>query len=202
MTNPSLVIIGSSAGGPRALQAIFSDLPSLNAIIVLIQHMPKFVNQSLTNHLDAVTEMSVRLSEEGDILSRGTVYVAPSEKHLIFERNRVIHLTDDDKVNYVRPSVDITMMSVHKLSERRIIGIILTGMGKDGAAGLIHLKHLGGITMAQNEETSAVFGMPKEAIRTGCVDFVMTPNQMRDKLIALVGLIDLQTTNSASGSRS
>jgi len=98
-----------------------------------------------------------------------------------------IHLVNSEKVNYVRPSVDVTMNSMQKKPAQQIIGVILTGMGKDGAQGISHIKQIGGITIAEDEKSSIIYGMPKEAFETGNIDFVLTPEEIRDKLIELVG---------------
>jgi len=183
-----LVMIGSSAGGPRILKEIFHDLPRLNAAVILIQHMPRFINESVREILDELTGMDVRIAEDGDELRKGVVHIAPSEKHLRLIDNRRIVLFDGEKVNFVSPSVDIAMKSVQTKQGQNIVGVILTGMGRDGADGIQHIKKIGGVTIAQNEETSVIFGMPKEAIATGSVDWVLGPGEIRNKLIALSGI--------------
>lgn len=99
--------------------------------------------------------------------------------------NRKVRLHDGDKVNFVRPSVDVAMQSMIATARDRIVGIVLTGMGADGAAGIAHIKRIGGTTIAQDERTSIVYGMPKAAFDTGCVDLVLPPEQIREKLVAL-----------------
>jgi two-component system chemotaxis response regulator CheB len=147
--NPNIVIIGSSAGGPRILKSLFTGMPFLNGCLLVVQHMPKFVNESLCGMLDGCTDMTVRLAEDGDKLERGHVYLAPSEIHLELENNRTIRLHKGEKVNFVCPSVDITMKSAKKTPGALLIGIILTGMGKDGAKGIRYLKEIEGITRIQ-----------------------------------------------------
>lgn len=189
MENPNIVIIGSSAGGPRILKRLFTGMPFLNGCILVVQHMPKFVNDSLSGVLDDCTEMKVRIAKDGDKLERGHIYVAPSEIHLELVNNRTIRLCEGEKVNFVCPSVDVTMRSVKKTPGALLIGIILTGMGKDGAEGIRHIKEMEGITIAQDEETSVIFGMPREATETGAVDFVINPDEMREKLVELLGVL-------------
>ena len=181
----NLVIIGSSAGGPRILKEIFQNFPVLNAAILVIQHMPKFVNESLRYNLDMLTEMPVSIAQHGDRLNPGNIYLAPSEVHCKFINNQEIQLVKAEKVNYVCPSIDETLKSVSGHNVMRIIGIILTGMGRDGADGMVHIKTIGGTTIAQDEKTSIIFGMPREAINTGSIDWILNPEQIKLKLIEL-----------------
>ena len=180
-----LIVIGSSAGGPRILKEIFSGMPLLNGSVVIVQHMPIYINQTLTSNLNGFTEMSVEIARDGSVLENGKIYVAPSEVHLKLIDNNKIHLFDGEKVNFACPSIDVTFESLKIEIGTKLIGVILTGMGKDGAKGIKHIKSLGGTTIAQNKETSVIYGMPKEAIDTGTVDFVLTPYQIREKLIEL-----------------
>jgi two-component system chemotaxis response regulator CheB len=186
----NIVIIGSSAGGPRILKELFKDLPLLKGSIIVVQHMPKFVNESLTGSLDHLTAMSVRLAQNGDKLQSGTVYIAPSEVHLELVNNNEIKLFQGEKINYVCPSVDVTMKSIINEMNIQVIGVVLTGMGRDGADGIGHIKQNQGITIAQDEKSSIIFGMPKEAIQTGKVDWILNPDQIKFKLIELLGTIE------------
>jgi two-component system, chemotaxis family, protein-glutamate methylesterase/glutaminase len=183
----NIIVIGSSAGGPRALKWIFQGLPALNAGVIVVQHMPKFINDSLRDSLSSVTAMRVAVAGNGDRLESGRVYIAPSEVHLSLVDNRILRLSPGEKVNYVCPSVDVTMKSLKREPGCFFIGVVVTGMGRDGAEGIKYIKKLGGTTIAQDEKTSAIFGMPKEAIQTGSVDFVLAPDAIREKLIELVG---------------
>ena len=184
----NVVVIGSSAGGPRTLKELFRGLPLLNCSIILVQHMPKFVNDSLTKHLNQLTDMTVEIAKNGENIKRGKVYVAPSEQHLGLINNRIIQLFKGEKVNFVCPSIDVTMKSLKRMPGGKIIGVILTGMGKDGADGISHIKKVGGITIAQDEETSIIYGMPREAFKTGNIDLVLSPGGIKEKLIKLLGV--------------
>jgi two-component system chemotaxis response regulator CheB len=117
------------------------------------------------------------------------VYVAPSEVHLTVVQNRTIRLFSGEKVNFVCPAVDVTMESLTLELGTSLVGVVISGMGSDGARGTAHIKALGGTTIAQDEQTSSIFGMPKEAIATGCVDLVLDPPAIREALIGLVGTI-------------
>ncbi len=179
-----IVIIGASAGGPRVLKTIFNQLPLLKCCIIIVQHMPKFVNEHIRESLDLFCEMYVKIAEDGEWLKDGVVYIAPSELQIKLKDNRRIHLFDGEKINFVCPAVDSIMKSLHKDHGSQLMGIILTGMGRDGADGISHMKHIGAVTVAQDQETSAIWGMPKMAIDTGDVDWVLNPEEIRKKLIA------------------
>lgn len=182
-----VAIIGSSAGGPRILKEIFEDLPRLHGSIILIQHMPNFINDSLCRTLDMCTEMTVKVAEDGEFLRDGIVYIAPSEVHLYLSENKRISLKKGEKVNWVCPAIDVVMKSLVRKPYYKLMGIVLTGMGRDGADGLVYMKSLGAITVAQDAESAIVNGMPKEASQTGRVDFILTPAQIKNKLIAELG---------------
>jgi two-component system chemotaxis response regulator CheB len=184
-----IVVIGSSAGGPRILKTIFTGMPKLDASVIVVQHMPKFINNSLRDTIAAGADMRVKIAEQGDVLTHGTVYVAPSEVHLTVVQNRTIRLFSGEKVNFVCPAVDVTMESLTLELGTSLVGVVISGMGSDGARGTAHIKALGGTTIAQDEQTSSIFGMPKEAIATGCVDLVLDPPAIREALIGLVGTI-------------
>ncbi len=183
---PNLIVIGSSTGGPKILRRLFAGMPPLQAAVVLVQHMPAFVNDSLRRTIAGQTEMDVAIATSGMRLETGRVYVAPSDIHLSLRNNRSILLNQGEKVNFVRPAVDVTMQSIRK-DQSRLFGVILTGMGKDGAEGIRYMKSIGATTFAQDRETSVIYGMPKAAVETGCVDHVHNPEGIRDALIKFVG---------------
>lgn len=184
MINRNIVILGISTGGPMTLRKFFADMPLLNVSIVLVLHMPRFINESVRKNLDGVTEMDVRIARHEERLEHGKIYIAPSEVHLELINNQIIQLVNSPKVCYVCPSVDVTMKSVRKKPQDSIIGIIMTGMGSDGKEGIRHIKSVGGTTFAQDEESSVIWGMPKAAISTGCVDNVLSPEGIRKSLIS------------------
>ncbi len=169
------------------MKPFFEGLPILNGSIIVVQHMPKYINDSLRKTFDGLAEMVVRIACHGENLKPGIVYIAPSEVHMTLLNNKTIQLINSPKVCHVRPSVDITMKSVKQTTGDNITGIIMTGMGKDGAEGISHIKSIGGTTYAQDEKTSAIWGMPKAAINTGQIDHVLSPDSIRNKLISLLG---------------
>ena len=184
-----IIVIGSSTGGPRTQEKIFTDMPRLDAAILVVQHMPKFTNLLLCKRLSVGTEMEVKLAEDGEMIQKGIVYLAPSEVHMEVVDNRKLRLFNHEKVNFVRPSIDVAMMSIKEADEDEFIGVVLTGIGKDGARGISHIKNIGGATIAQDRDTSAIYGMPKKAVATGDVDFILPPESIRDKLIELAGVM-------------
>jgi two-component system, chemotaxis family, protein-glutamate methylesterase/glutaminase len=147
-----------------------------------------FINYSVRKTLDSLTDMDVVIADNGNRLEPGTVYIAPSEVHLELLNNQRVRLVNGPKVCFVRPSADVAMKSAMSKPGLRIIGVVLTGMGKDGADGIVHLKQIGGVTFAQDERSSAIYGMPKAAAETGSVDFVMSPEAIQAKLIKMVGV--------------
>ena len=187
MKKQNIVIIGISTGGPKTLRGFFDGLPLLDASIILVQHMTKCANKSLCGTLNKLTEMEVRIACHGENIKPGIVYFAPSEVHLELTNNKMVQLVNTPKVCFVRPSVDVTMKSIRKATGDNITGIIMTGMGKDGAEGLSHIKSIGGVTFAQDENTSVIWRIPKEAINTGKVDYVLSPEGIRNKLISQMG---------------
>ena len=187
MPGCNLVLIGSSTGGLKVLEELLPRLPILNAAVIIIQHITPLVDQSFVTSLARVSKMPVSLAGEGNIIQSGQVYLAPGGVHLTLIRNSVVHLHEGEKVNSVRPSIDVAMNSVSASSGKRIAGIILTGMGADGAAGISHIKQMGGITIAQDQKTCVIYGMPRAAAETGYIDFILPTNQIADKMKEIFG---------------
>ncbi len=180
-----LVLMGASTGGPRVLGEVLGAVPPLQASVVVVQHMPRFINESFLRTLGRQASMEVRMAVDGEVLREGRVYLAPSEVHCRLVWNRSLQLAAGPPVHYVCPAVDALMLSVQAPRfDQRVIGVLLTGMGKDGAVGMAHLKRLGALTLAQNRETSAVYGMPAEAVRLGGVDRELSPQGIARALAA------------------
>jgi two-component system chemotaxis response regulator CheB len=203
---PSIVLIGASTGGTRVLPEILSRLPLLPACIVIVQHMPKFINESLARSLAKNTPAKVRLAQDGDSLAEGLILLAPSGVHCRLIRNRNLCLAPGEPVNFVCPSIDVLMRSAQPpAGQQRLIGVLLTGMGNDGAAGLLHIKTLGGLTMAQNQASCAVYGMPAVAARLGCVDYELPPVEIARRLEAITlrqGNQNFALTSGSAGAKS
>lgn len=185
----NIAVIGISTGGPAALREYFREMPSLDCCVLLVQHMPWFINESVRRSIAAQTPMDVRLARSGDRLEHGVVYVAPSEVHMGIQNNRRIQLLRGEKVNYVCPSADVTMKSLKKYNGDRFLAVVMTGLGRDGADGAAYLKTLGATVLAQDEASSTIYGMPKATAETGCVDHQGTPSRLRGKTIELFSAI-------------
>jgi len=173
---PTVVAIGASSGGPRVLEELFSKLPATFALsIIVTQHMADGFMPGLLNWLQQRCALSIRVAEEGDRILKGRVLFTPERVHLIVQPGGRVHLSDGDPVNGHRPSVDVTFHSVAKVYGPRVAGMLLTGMGHDGAAGLLAIRQAGGVTFTQSEESCSVFGMPRAAIELGAAQNVMPP---------------------------
>ena len=165
-----ILVIGASTGGPRALQTLIPALPAdLGVPIVIVQHMPPGFTGSLARRLEQTSSFTVREAAEGDRLQSGLILVAPGGRHLQFTSGGVARLTDDPPVHGVRPSVDVTLASLAPLYGSRLIAVLLTGMGRDGARGLKLVSDRGGQTLAEDETTCVVYGMPRAAAEIGAV---------------------------------
>ncbi len=171
---PRLCVIAISTGGPAALSEVIPALPAdLRVAIVVVQHMPAGFTAALAERLDAASRVSVREAQAGDRPLAGGVLIAPGDRHLEFDERGMVILTDGPQVNGCRPAADVTMMSAAKIYGRRTLGVVMTGMGKDGAAGALAIKKVEGKTAAQDQLTSVIYGMPKAAVEAGAIDEVV-----------------------------
>lgn len=188
----SIVAIGTSTGGPKALQEIIPKLPyNINASIVVVQHMPAGFTRSLANRLNSISQIKVKEGENGEKLKRGYCYIAPGDFHMSVEQNKrdfFIKLDKSPPISGLRPTADVLLKSVSKLNGIKKTGIILTGMGSDGAEGISQLKKSNSYTIAESEESCVVFGMPKSAINTGNIDLILPLNKIKDEIIKWVGV--------------
>lgn len=187
-----IVAIGTSTGGPRALQEVLPLLPeNINSSIVVVQHMPAKFTKSLADRLNDICKIKVKEGEEGDRLKKGHCYIAPGDFHMeIVERRSdyFIQLNKEPAIKGLRPSVDVLMESVAKLDGLNKIGIIMTGMGSDGSSGIVEIKKAKGFTIAQDQNSSVVFGMPKSAIDTKHIDKIVPLNSIAHEIIGKVGV--------------
>ncbi|MFN8369269.1 MAG: chemotaxis response regulator protein-glutamate methylesterase [Bacteriovoracaceae bacterium] len=182
-----LIAIGSSTGGTQALQEIFTTLPDSIPPIVVVQHIPAVFSKALADRLNTLCTFTVKEAEDGEFLKKDTIYIAPGGKQMkLLKRGseKRIAITDDPPVNRFQPSVDYLFNSISELEVKNLIGIILTGMGKDGAKGLLELKNSGAYTIAQDEESSIVFGMPKEAIAINAAIKVVSLQEMSANIVS------------------
>lgn len=178
-----LVVVGCSTGGPRALTTLMSQLPpDFHAPMLIVQHMPEGFTRSLAERLDRQSPMSVREANAGDRLQPGVAYLAPGGRHLKLAHDRTLQLSQDPPVHGVRPSVDVTLLSVAQHFTGKVVVAILTGMGSDGAMGARTLHAKGARVLAEDESTCVVFGMPRAVIQAGCADRVVPLDQMAQTL--------------------
>jgi two-component system chemotaxis response regulator CheB len=172
-----LVIIGASTGGPKAIMDIMQNItPDLSAAFLIVQHMPKGFTLSFAERISWQSGIRAKEAEEGDFIAPGRIFVAPAGFHMILERqeyNIKIRLNQGEPVNFVRPSIDVTMCSAAEIFGKDIIAVILTGMGKDGLEGARRIKAKGGIVIIQDEGTSVVWGMPKLIAKSGLADEIL-----------------------------
>jgi two-component system chemotaxis response regulator CheB len=187
VTQRRLIAIGASTGGAEALKDILEAMPADSPAIVIAQHMPATFTKLFAKRLDGLCKITVKEAEDEEPILPGHAYVAPGGFHLRVKRYDSrgfgIKLGSDPQVNLHRPSVDVLFNSVAEAAGKDAIGVILTGMGKDGALGLLEMHNRGAFTIAQDEATSIVFGMPKEAIDLGAADVVSPLNQIARKIM-------------------
>jgi two-component system, chemotaxis family, response regulator WspF len=177
------VLIGSSAGGPAVLVEILSALPvDLDAGVVIVQHVDERFAPELAAWLGANTGLPVQLAEEGNEIRRGSVLISKGGAHLVFGRDGNLHYQDEPKLSY-QPSVDVLFESAVKYGPRGMLGILLTGMGRDGAAGLKKLREANFVTVAQDEKSSAIYGMPRAAVEIGAVKEVLSPPEIINRIM-------------------
>ena len=181
-----LVIIGASTGGTEALKELLVAMPADSSGIMITQHMPAAFTRAFAERLDRLCRIAVREASDGERVLPGHAYIAPGDRHLLLTRsgaNYSIQITDGPLVNRHRPSVDVLFRSAANCAGKNCIGVILTGMGDDGAKGLLEMKQAGAYTIAQNEATCVVFGMPKEAIQCGAVDEVVALSAISGRIL-------------------
>lgn len=187
-----IIAIGTSTGGPKALQDVIPHLPAnLPASVVVVQHMPPGFTKSLAERMDSISQMRVKEAENNDLLVPGWVYIAPGDFHLRVVKDGHgyrIRLGDDGLVSGHRPSVDAMMESLAELRISDVVGVIMTGMGSDGAKGLKLLKEHRNFVLAQDEESCVVFGMPKSAIKLEAVDKIVSLDALADEIIKATGV--------------
>jgi len=182
-----VVVIGISTGGPGTLMEVLPMLPeNLNAAIIIIQHMPPTFTSSFAKRLDSACRIPIKEAEAGDVLQNGRGYLAPGGYQLLVRDNGVIRLPTTPKTVFM-PSVNVTMESVlNAFGGKKVIGVLMTGMGDDGADAMVKIRNAGGFTIAEDESTAVVFGMPREAIERGGAEIVVPSYKMADAIIQAV----------------
>ena len=179
-TTEKVVVIGASTGGTEALVQILQALPHDSPGIVIVQHMPEQFTRSFAARLDSICDISVQEARNNDTVIRGRALIAPGNRHTLLKRSGAryyVEVTDGPMVNRHRPSVDVLFRSAAYCAGANAVGLIMTGMGNDGAKGLLEMKEAGGITLAQDEKSCIVYGMPQEAMKLGAVGMVVPLEQ-------------------------
>ncbi|AVR87351.1 protein-glutamate methylesterase/protein-glutamine glutaminase [Thauera aromatica] len=189
ISSEKLIIIGASTGGTEAIRAVLERLPPNSPAVMIAQHMPGGFTRSFAERLDRLCEITVSEASDGERVLPGHAYIAPGTAHLELARsgaNYIVRLSDAPPVNRHRPSVDVLFHSAAVHAGRNAVGVLLTGMGKDGAAGLLEMRQAGATTVAQDEASSVVFGMPREAIAIGGACEVLGLDAIAPRLLELV----------------
>jgi len=186
-----IIVIGASTGGPQTLEAILYSLPvKLPVPVIIVQHLPtRFFTESLAEHLNKVTDLEVKVAENGEVLQPGKVYLAPAGFQMTFKMcdMEVVTSLTEAQPNSLSPSVDIVMESIAKVYDGSSLGVILTGMGHDGREGMRAIKEAGGKTIVQ-DESSLIFGMPKAVIEAGIADEVLSVDDIADAMMECGGI--------------
>jgi len=186
-TTHKLIAIGTSTGGTQALEAVLTRLPRVCTGLVIVQHMPEKFTALFAERLDSLCQIEVREARDGDRVRNGLALVAPGGRHMLVRRSGAqycVEVRDGPLVNRHKPSVDVLFRSVAQVAGKNALGIIMTGMGDDGARGLKEMHEAGARTLAEDESTCVVYGMPKEAVRMGGVDKILPLDRMPQEIVA------------------
>ncbi|WP_321493555.1 chemotaxis response regulator protein-glutamate methylesterase [uncultured Desulfobacter sp.] len=185
-TTETVIAVGASTGGTEALKVLFESLPPDTPGIVVVQHMPANFTKAFANRLDKTCLVSVKEAENNDAVLRGQVLIAPGNQHMLLKRNGdqyYVEVREGPLVSRHRPSVDVLFRSAARYAGKNALGVIMTGMGDDGAKGMLEMKQAGAYTIAQDEESCVVFGMPKEAIKLDAVDSILPLEKIAEDLL-------------------
>ncbi len=185
-TTEKVVVVGASTGGTEALKTFLESFPADSPGIAIVQHMPENFTTAFSRRLDGLCKISVKEAEDGDTLIRGRALIAPGNHHMLLKRSGAryyVEIKDGPLVSRHRPSVDVLFRSAARYAGKNAVGVIMTGMGDDGAKGLLEMKEAGAYTIAQDEKTCIVFGMPQEAIKLGAVEKVLPLQNISNAVI-------------------
>jgi two-component system chemotaxis response regulator CheB len=186
-----IIVVGSSTGGTEALKVLLAGMPSHSPAILIAQHMPETFTRSFAERLDHLSPLQVREAVHHEKIEPGHVYLAPGHSHLLLEPTAAGYrtvLNQEPPVNRHRPSVEVLFLAAARHVGRDAIGVMLTGMGKDGATAMLQMKKAGAYNLAQDEASCVVFGMPREAIAVGAVDEVVPLEKMAERVQARLAL--------------
>ncbi len=188
-TSNKVIAIGASTGGTEALKAVLVQMPVNSPGIVIVQHMPANFTAAFAERLNGLCQITVKEAKDNDSVSTGTALLAPGNYHMLLRRSGAryhVEVKTGPMVHHQRPAVDVLFKSTAQYAGANAIGVILTGMGADGAAGLLDMKNMGAGTIAQDEKTCIVFGMPKEAIKLGAADMILPLDRIAAEIIRMV----------------
>jgi len=191
-TSEQIIAIGTSTGGTQALETVLTALPRICAGIVIVQHMPEMFTEAFAQRLNSLCQIEVLEAKNNDRVIPGRALIAPGGKHMMLKRSGAqyhVEVLDGPLVNRHRPSVDVLFRSVAKFAGKNALGVIMTGMGDDGARGLKEMRDAGAYTVGENEDTCVVYGMPKEAMKLGAVCEEMPLQQIAGKISAVHAMI-------------
>lgn len=192
----NLVVIGASTGGPKAILELVQGLSAeLPACFLIVQHMPKGFTMSFAERISWQSGMRAKEAEEGDELSEGKILVAPAGYHMTLDRQGesvFVHLNQDPLVNFVRPSIDVTMFSAAEVFGKKCVAVVLTGMGRDGADGSRKVKDAGGAVIIQDEKSSVVWGMPRSVFKEGTADAILPIAEIPDAIARFVNAAEAE----------
>ena len=195
-TSHKLIALVASTGGTRAIEDILKNLPANTPGIVIAQHLSEHFTAAFAERLNEICQVNVREAKTNDLVLPGVSLIAPGNKHMILRKNAdhyYVVLKDGPQVNHQRPSVDVLFHSVARHAGQNAVGVILTGMGRDGAEGMLALKEAGAHTIAQDEASSVIFGMPKEAIKLGGVKEVVAISDVPQRILNAVSKNEIVT---------
>lgn len=188
-TTNKIIAIGASTGGTEAIKTILMGMPPNAPGIIIVQHMPAQFTTSFAERLDSLCQIRVKEADDGDSVVNGTALLAPGNYHMLLKRSGAryyVEIKTGPMVHHQRPAVDVMFRSVSRTAGANAVGVLLTGMGADGAAGLLEMKTAGALTIAQDEKSCVVFGMPKEAIKRGAADRVVALNGICRKALQMI----------------
>jgi two-component system chemotaxis response regulator CheB len=200
-TSNNVLAIGASTGGTQAIESILRDLPPTSPGTLIVQHMPEQFTTSFAKRLNQISQMEVREARDSDPVGRGIALLAPGNQHMLLQQSGagyLVRVKTGPAVNHHRPSVDVLFQSVARNAGNRAIGVLLTGMGADGAKGLLAMHEKGAYTLAQDEQTCVIFGMPREAVKLGAVDDVVPIQHIPQAIVSFLRTQRKETQKTAT----
>ena len=184
--SPQVIAIGASTGGTQAIEALLRQFPANAPGTVIVQHLPEAFTASFAKRLDELCSIHVREARDGDVIAAGLALIAPGDKHLMIQASGshwVARVKEGPRIHHQRPAVDVLFQSVARTAGARAVGVLLTGMGADGARGLLAMREAGAHTIAQDQDSCVVFGMPREAIRMEAAAEVLPLDRMASRIL-------------------